>query len=339
MGVDKLKRNGVPQDYPGRIVRFPDGTKQLVVAVLGAQDRDARSRTEFINAMTRLAADADGPARLERGECVDVSGMPTSVLMAYWPERDTSQRWWSSAAVTRYWRGLPHDGDTGYFHERMSIPRERFNYAAGTEDKHGSAAVFELEACATFGYWGAYRDRLPASKTDGFESPLTAVSVSPDKYTRGRRLSVSIPDNLCYIREGQGWGKCGAEERKIWDHEMNGVIDKWVERLGEDPVATGCLSIRDCIEVDPANGETIARRSQIAFLLSLAHIEQAARTDPAHLAVHGAFVKMYREPRFTPQMHVWVEIGVMKHDEVDTEYVNCHPRTGLLPYFDTQVVA
>jgi len=45
-------------------------------------------------------------------------------------------------------------------------------------------------------------------------------------------------------------------------------------------------------------------------------------------------VKMYTEPQFTPQMHVWVEIGVMKRDEVTTEYVNCHPMTGLLPYFD-----
>lgn len=67
--------------------------------------------------------------------------------------------------------------------------------------------------------------------------------------------------------------------------------------------------------------------------MSLGHIEQAARTDPAHLAVHGAFVRMYREPRFTPRMHVWVEIAVLKRDELDAEYVNCDPRTGLLPYF------
>ena len=77
----------------------------------------------------------------------------------------------------------------------------------------------------------------------------------------------------------------------------------------------------------------IDRRTQIAFLLSLSHIEQAARTDPAHLAVHGAFVKMYAQPTFTPRMHVWVEIGVMKSDEIETQYVNCHPMTGLLPFF------
>lgn len=81
------------------------------------------------------------------------------------------------------------------------------------------------------------------------------------------------------------------------------------------------------------------RRTQLAFLLSLSHIEHAARTDPAHLAVHGAFIKMYTKPKFEPQMHVWVEIGVMKSTEVMTEYVNCHPQTGLLPYFDVADIA
>lgn len=114
---------------------------------------------------------------------------------------------------------------------------------------------------------------------------------------------------------------------------MDGVIDSWVSRLARDPVATGCLSIRDCREHDAQSMGPIDRRTQIAFLLSLSHIEQAARTDPAHLAVHGAFVKMYAQPTFTPRMHVWVEIGVMKSDEIETQYVNCHPMTGLLPFF------
>ena len=234
-----------------------------------------------------------------------------------------------------FWRSLPTDGDSGFFIERMIIPRERFNYAAGTEDKHGSAAVFPLEPCSTFGCWGAYRNRLPASRLDKFESPLAQVPLDPHKQTRGKRLTATIPENLCYIREGQGWGKCEAEERQIWDEQMVGVIDTWVERLRSNPVATGCLSVRDCNEFDANDGSPLERRSQIAFLLSLGHIEQAARADPAHLAVHGAFVKMYREPRFTPQMHVWVEVGVMKQSDLETEYVNCHSTTGLLPYFDT----
>ncbi|MFT4581929.1 MAG: aldoxime dehydratase [Gammaproteobacteria bacterium] len=339
MSTEKLAPKDLPEDYPGRIVRFPDGSEKLVIALFGAQGQDKSERLEFIENCTRLAALNHGPARIERGECVDSSGVPTSLLIAYWSDIEGSKAWQESDEFTRFWGKLPILGDTGFFVERITIPQERFNYAAGTEDKHGSAAVFPLEPCSTFGYWGAYRDRLPASATDQFESRIATVSITDNKQTRGQRLSVKIPDNLCYIREGQGWGNCDVEERKIWDEHMNPVIDTWVERLRSNPVATGCLSVRDCAEFDATSGEAIDRRTQIAFLQSLGYIEQAARTDPAHLAVHGAFVKMYREPRFTPQMHVWVEVGVMKEDDIETEYLNCHPNTGLLPYFEHQIKA
>ena len=91
-----------------------------------------------------------------------------------------------------------------------------------------------------------------------------------------------------------------------------------------------------------ANGRPLAvppTAGASAWLLSLAHIEQAARTTPAHLAVHDSFVALYRAPRFVPRMHVWVEVHVAKHGEVDTEYVNCDPSTGLLPYFTVRDVS
>lgn len=333
MSAKNSDQDDLPEDYPGRIVRFPTGTERLIVTLLGVQGEDPAARHAFIDDCTRLAQGAAGPARLERGECVDASGMPTSLLMAYWSDSTAAATWWDSQPVSEFWQALSSDGALGYFVERMNLKSERFNYAAGTEDKHGSAAVLPLEPSSTFGYWGAYRDRLPASKTDKFESLLEKLSVNPNKPTHGQRIKVEIPDNICYIREGQGWGDCEPVEREIWEAQMDGVVGEWVARLGGDPVATGCMSIRDCAEFDAVNGAAIDRRTQIAFLLSLGHIEQAARTDPAHLAVHGAFVKMYREPQFKPKMHVWVEVGVMKKNELDTEYVNCHPGTGLLPYF------
>ena len=333
MQNDDNQRDGALEDYPGRIVRFPNGTTKLVVMVFGVQGPDMVAQSGFVEKCHELAQLDNGPGRLERGQTIDSAGVPTSLLIAYWTDPDIARRWWDCSEVANYWQALPIDKTTGFFFERMTVPHERFNYAAGTEDRHGSAAVLPIEASATFGYWGAYRDRLPASKYDAFESDLSTVPTPAAKDTTGRRLGIRIPNNLCYIREGQGWANCGVEERQIWDEQMDGVIDSWVSRLARDPVATGCLSIRDCREHDAQSMGPIDRRTQIAFLLSLSHIEQAARTDPAHLAVHGAFVKMYAQPTFTPRMHVWVEIGVMKSDEIETQYVNCHPMTGLLPFF------
>lgn len=336
--ADTRQRDGVPEDYPGRITRFPEGKDTLVLQFLGVEGADEQQRAAFLDAMLDLAANGDGAARLERGETIDPAGVPTSVILAYWTEPDAADRWWHSTAVQSYWRDLPATGEVGYFSERMRFPAERYNYAAGTEDRHGSAAVLPLCPCSTFGYWGAYRDRIPASAGDPFESPLAGVPRNGATETRGRRLRVRVPDNLCYIREGQGWGNCGPEERTIWNEKMNPVIDDWVHQLGHDPESTGCLTIRDCREHDAATGAVIERRTQLAFLLSLGHIERAARTDPSHLAVHGTFVGMYTKPRFTPRMHVWVEVGILKSGDLDTEYVNCHPGTGLLPYFESEQV-
>ena len=335
MSDTKPQRDGVPEDYPGRIVEFPDGVDALVLQIFGVQSTDGEARRAFVDRVSNLAAGAD---RLERGETIDVTGIPTSMLLTYWRDTRAANDWWQSDDVTRYWGGLPTDGETGWFTERMTFPASRFNYAAGTEDRHGAAAVLPLVPCATFGYWGAYRDRLPASVDDSFESPHDRVPMAGRSETRGKRIAVSIPDNVCYIREGQGWANCADEERAIWERQMDPVIDEWVRRLGSDPAATGCLVIRDCREHDGANGAALERRTQVSFLLSLGHIEQAARTDSAHLAVHGAFVAMYTEPRFTPKMHVWVELGILKADELETEYVNCHAETGLLPYFEHRAV-
>jgi hypothetical protein len=87
-------------------------------------------------------------------------------------------------------------------------------------------------------------------------------------------------------------------------------------------------------EQDTESGLPNSRQSQLAFLLSLGHIEKAARTQQVHLNVRDAFIRMYTEPKFTPRMHIWVELHIVKHDQLQVEYVNCHPKTGLLPFFE-----
>ncbi len=331
-------RDGVPEDYPGRVVDFPATMQRMVYALFGVQsDDEARTRT-FATTCAALARGSDGAAQLERCAYVDSAGIACTIMMGYWTDEAAYQRWWNSTAVQSWWQQCCTEasGESGYWREILSPRVERFQYAAGTEDQAGSAAALALRPCATFGYWGAYRDRLPASSEDDFLSPLTSVPAPHSQQTRGRRLRVETPDNLCFIREGQGWGNCGAEELAIWKTEMEPVVGTWVEVLGRDPVATGCLSIRDCQELDVDDGAPNARRSQLAFLLSLGHIEHAARTEPAHLAVHASFIRMYTEPRFTPQMHVWVEVHILKRDELETDYVNCHPATGLLPFFEVE---
>ena len=327
---------GVPDDYPGRVVAFPDEVAHLLFAMYGIQSPHESMRDDFIIALSQLFDNLSSPVRLERCRFIDQNHSDCDMLLAYCADAETFSNWWRTPVVQQSWQELTTqtDEDTGYWREVLVTDKRRFNYAAGVEDQVASAAVLPLKPSNTFGYWGAYRDRLPASTEDEFLSDFANVPSIREHETKGRRLRVKIPDNLCLIREGQGWGNCGAEEKSVWDQHMADVVDEWVDFLGNEPHETGCLSVRKCQEVEVLEGLAQPRQCQIAFLLSLGHIEQAARTHSTHLAVHKSFIQMYQEPKFEPKMHVWVEVHILKQNDLFTEYVNCHNKTGLLPYFE-----
>ena len=327
---------GVPEDYPGRVVAFPQGVSHLVFAMHGIQSPNESAREHFIVGLSEAFASLDAPVRLERCQFTDQKGCACDMLLSYCADHLAYAKWWQSPDTRDKWQALisAPDEDTGYWREELLTHNQHFNYAAGVEDKVASAALLPLAPSKTFGYWGAYRDRLPASADDEFASPYADVPPVINRETKGRRVSVQIPDNLCLIREGQGWGNCEPEEKAIWDQHMAGVVNEWVDFLASDPHQTGCLSVRKCREVEVLTGSGQPRQSQIAFLLSLGHIEHAARTHSTHLAVHKSFIQMYREPKFEPKMHVWVEVHILKQSDLETEYINCHNKTGLLPYFE-----
>lgn len=331
---------GVPEDYPGRIVSFPNGVNHLVFGMYGIQSPDATARQRFIEELSAHCKAEGGPGRIELCHFTDNTGMECAMLLTYATDSAKHQAWWQNNTVQQWWLTTTNtaDSDTGYWREVLHTDKDHFNYAAGVEDKVASAAVLPLAPSKTFGYWGAYRDRIPASTKDEFLSEFESTPPMREHDTKSRRLKVNIPDNICLIREGQGWGKCEAEEKAVWDDQMAAVVDEWVGFLDSDPDVTGCLAVRKCTEHEVKDGSPHPRQCQIAFLLSLGHIEHAARTHIAHLAVHKAFVKMYREPTYDPQMHVWVEVHILKEKDLETEYVNCHNRTGLMPFFEVEEV-
>ncbi|VTU31141.1 Phenylacetaldoxime dehydratase [Variovorax sp. SRS16] len=331
-GADEM----LPEDYPGRIVAFPEGIEHLVFAMFGMQGKSEEAANPHRKALCQLFELPDGPGNVERSHYVDPQGYHCDVFMTYWAGRDAFERWVHSETVTDWWASLSTDpsNDVGVWREVLSPHKDRFNYAAGVEEKAGSAAILPLEPCNKFGYWGSYRDRLPGSKVDDFQSPYETMPEPVLRETKGKRILISTPDNMCFIREGQGWDRCEPEERRVWKTMMEKVVEHWVAFLRDRPSETGCMSIRFCREQDLVTGVEREKQSQFGFLLSLGHIEQAARTQKCHLAVRSKFIDMYTEPKFQPQMHIWVEEHVLKSDEVDAQYVNCHPKTGLLPYFD-----
>lgn len=337
----ELPQAARPGSFPGRTAIFPAHVGRVAYGIFGIQAKTAADAAPFVAEWKELFWNPGGPGALERFRYTDPQGYACDLFLAGWLDAQEHARWFARRDVQAWWRGLPDgpDSPVGFWREVMTPHKDYFQYGAGVDEKAGFATLGEIVPSEKFGYWGGYRDRVPASAHDKFLTPLDGIPEPAVRETRGRRLSVRIPDNICFIREGQGWDRSGAEERRIWKEKMEGVVDEWVSYLRDNPAETGCLSLRFCREQDVTTGADREKQSQIAFLLSLRHIERAARTVHTHLAVKDTLTAMYREPKFEPRMHIWVEMFILKSRDLETEYVNCHPQTGLLPYFDATLVS
>lgn len=323
-------------DVPWRAARVPAGAAKVAHVIFGLQARSSEEIGALREELRALLQRAHAPGTVEHARYRDPQGWHCELLLAYWLDAADYSAWSMAPEVLGWWQQLPGAASpsVGVWREAMVAPLTRFQYGAGSDHLAGLVTLTGVEPSAKFGYWGGYRDRIPDSATDKFLSPLSAVPDLIVRETHGRRLRVVTPDNLCYLREGQGWDDAGSEERSIWQEQMEPTVADWTATLRDDPQRTGCLSVRCCREHDANSGQPLERQSQAVFALSLHHIERAARTIPTHLAVKDTFTRMHAEAKFAPRMHVWVEMLILKAGDLVADYVNCHPHTGLLPYFE-----
>jgi aldoxime dehydratase len=100
--------------------------------------------------------------------------------------------------------------------------------------------------------------------------------------------------------------------------------------LVENKQETGTLSLRIMTNLDDDRAER-RETSVYAHFLSLAPLDQWAEFSPSHLAIYDHAIAKNRQYKQDRQFVSWHEVFVLPFGEF--EYVNCHPRTGLLPYF------
>jgi hypothetical protein len=65
---------------------------------------------------------------------------------------------------------------------------------------------------------------------------------------------------------------------------------------------------------------------------------KALFTQPSHVALYNSYMGMMTElgaASVTPEMMIWAEAHIISHESAEAEYVNCHNKTGLMPYFIT----
>ena len=349
MAIDVHQALGEPQvssddsvsDFPGRVGYLPEDVDAIVFAQFGVQGANQPGAETLISELTDLLAGDGAPKYVDRTLSNGASGHSTLIFMAYWFDLDQYRRW--NSEFGSWWAS--HDptllGDVGLWREVLVTPADSFHFNAAGDRPVGAARAFELERSPKFGYWGGYRDRTPRSAWDALDSPFGQTLPPPrTRDTRGRKVTVHAPPNLCFVREGQDWSECGSAERAVWDSKLEPVLMRWVEHLATEPEVSGCCSVwqgRDCQETDMAPLDSFTVN---AYFLSLGHLERDARSHPTHLAVVNTYVKTLEElqrsnPDFDTELYLWAEAHILPEGHVKAEYINCNGTTGLLPYFHT----
>ncbi|WP_460065280.1 phenylacetaldoxime dehydratase family protein [Streptomyces sp. YKOK-I1] len=315
---------------------YPEGVTEILFAQFGVQAPSPEEADKAIEEMLPLFGGEAQPTVLDRGRYTDAYGYANATLMAYWFAPEEYTRWTGQEAVAAYWASRPVSGPLGFYREAVTIPRDHIEtlytpHDPKEYDTPGIAQHVQVAPTRVHDYWGSARDRITASRTDELEGALYAYTPTTEE-TLGKRVSVTVPGNVCLIRTAQDWRRSTVFKDDYFAH-VDPVKDIGVDYLAVNP-DTGCLQTRK-IREQALGGEIIDRACTVGWFLSLEHLMTWSRGHRSHLEIYGAFFQMMQGKDGQPMdMSLWHEVSVIPEGGGSSEYVNCHNRTGFLTLLD-----
>ncbi|EOD46993.1 putative aldoxime dehydratase protein [Neofusicoccum parvum UCRNP2] len=273
--------------------------------------------------------------------------------MSYWKSPNDYQQWWDGEKVSQFWASLP--ADAGFWREKLSLASTRAMFETNKNTPNGFAHAGSLvDLTEKTGYWGAYRDRLDdATPQDRLTSPLRAVPPPTPRSARvrsGRVVIDRFPDNMCFVVEGQDHAAMGPGERDHWAENFDLLTKSWVSHVVNAGPEAGMVSARLCHapqsgRVEGGSGGTAEdqgwaqafdfnRKVQILYFLDMSYMERIGKSTKTHVDLRRKFMQSYAPtgPMANGDLLLWVELAVLKAQDVEAEYIGCYEGTGFMAY-------
>lgn len=422
--------------FPRYMVELPERFNDICVSYIGIQPRydenPARGLHTELNAHITSAAQRTVTTEVENwirkgsGDLAPVLwekiyveagyDVPdTEVYILYWTDKDAAEAATKSLNLQHLHKTLSlSDQETvGLWRESFTVPKPRFETVySGNDYQPGIASLEGAQQVAHkfTGYWGAARDRFPASSHDPFEAEHKLGTPNFEKGSKGRVIEGENRTSIVHIRSGQFWERCNEDEREAYETTLEPVLRAGMTYLEENSAESGDIGLRfsrnittnRLLQVEEAEqmaflngiGSTVAngltnfvktytgyfgtngtngtngigsknstnrltshgtngvsdaekfglvvtkdrRRRETCssgFFRSLKDLESwASKHKTHHQIFHGAHAHSLKFGKTTFKMRTWHEVAALKPGEVTFEYINCHPRTGLIPFFD-----
>lgn len=325
---------------------LPDHVQHIYTTYIGVQSHGAGS-TGSTNTAKALEAVRDWlDQTVDRPDVVDpfsvMDGHDVSnshVWVCYWTEKSCWERSLARLRLVDIHAELGEErSSVGLWCEYFVTPVERLetNYSS-LEHAPGMADLANTKMLPhnLTAYWGAARDRMPASAYDQFE--VASDSTPPENIPSGlgERLVGSNYENMVHIRSGQWWTNCDAEEREAYESTLQPTLMNGMSYLWDNPLKTGTLGLRFLRNLD-ASGNPIKETCGAGFFRNLNDLEQWAKRHPSHLAIFNGAHKHAKEFGPDRKFMTWHEVSVLKRGEAHFEYINCVPGTGVIKYVELE---
>lgn len=267
------------------------------------------------------------PLLLERGHFLDSVEQSNFLIVSYWRE-DDYQRWWANANIS--WYKMTRANNIGFWRETICLPLDNFETLLSSPDVHGIASFSDsLEGpILEHGYPGGMRDRIKSCTLKDVRS-----NTKPEAELNSEQAIIRIvaPENLCMIRSGQDWGHCDVEQARDYLENVHPVLQVGMNYLRDKGDECDCYSMRLVDVLDDSWGET-KQTFGLGFAKDIFVFENWAKSHPTHLDIFGKFMTMAERYGEKLQLQLWHEVAVCSGSAGEFEYIQCHAKTGILPF-------
>ncbi|OHE99651.1 hypothetical protein CORC01_05009 [Colletotrichum orchidophilum] len=327
--------------------------QKVFTAYIGIQHhRDADESSTAVKQATAaieawLAADTDDkPLSTESFNHLDGDDAPgTSVWVCYWDDPDKGETKLQKLELASIHAKLSpeHRMTVGLWKESFTTPISRLetNYS-GLDYLPGLARLpmTDTREHQLSAYWGAARDRIPASAHDLFEKDKDANKARPEDIPNGlgQHLTGKNYNNMVHIRSGQFWENCSPEEAKSYETELEPTLKAGLSYLWENREKGGAMGLRFLGNRD-LDGYTKKETCGAGFFTDLHSLEEWSKKHRSHLAIYIGAIKHAKTWGESRKFRTWHEVSVLKRGEAVFQYLNCLPTTGVLRFVSLDVVS
>ncbi|MEP3276682.1 MAG: phenylacetaldoxime dehydratase family protein [Stappiaceae bacterium] len=320
--------------------RVEDEVKQVRLLILGQQSQvmGIQARKDFLSTLSTVFNHIGRPLHHDLATYTDPEGFENTFAVCYWQDEETFRAW--KRGFDSWWMEQdPSTMDRGLWVESFAVPVEYRETIAFKEYIRGLSAcpMSKIEPMNESGYWGAARDRLPASAHDDLAPACTdPLKIVSGRDTLKKRIAIrDAPSNLCVIRSGVSWAECGEEQLASYQQNLEPKLNEGMDYLRQNPVKSGCCSLRQvtCLNED---GSPAKEAYSLGLFQSFNHLEEWSHNHPTHLVIYTRAQAERKKYQERLELRTYHEVYVL-NEETSFDYLNCHPKTGLLPYFSAEV--